>query len=190
MVRGFSRIKRALGVGAFGSLVAASLVACILAEEPAELPPTPLMRPTILHGSVVPSTSAVLGTFPEKFIVPVELSDPTLSFQWATFVDYNSLTGSGLVDLPRTSTFEAATTQGRVRTLEVTINPPPSTDGCHVIEVVVALRFASPSDPHVPAEPGGDVVTWFYSPGGDLRGCPIVDAGIDATIEAGEGGLQ
>ncbi|AKV02975.1 hypothetical protein AKJ09_09638 [Labilithrix luteola] len=190
MLRRFSRIKRALLVATAASLAAVSLAACILAEEPAELPPTPLTRPTILHGSVVPSTSTVLGTFPEKFIVPVELSDPTLSFQWATFVDYNALTGTGLVDLPRTSTFEAATTQGRVRTLEVTINPPPSTDGCHVIEVVVALRFASPSEPHVPSEPGGDVVTWFYSPGGDLSGCPVVDAGIDATIDAGEAGPQ
>ena len=34
---------------------------------------------------------------------------------------------------------------------------------------------------HSPVDPGGDSVTWFYSPTGDLAGCPVLDAGSDAS---------
>ena len=40
-----------------------------------------------------------------------------------------------------------------------------------------------------PLEPGGDIVTWFYSPSGDLAGCPVLDAGIEPIApDAGDGG--
>jgi len=64
------------------------------------------------------------------------------------------------------------------------------------VEVVVALRLSSQVDArnsHTPAEPGGDIATWFYNPSGDLNGCPALDAGIDAALDAGdasEGGTQ
>lgn len=167
------------------SLVAAIVSGCILAEPSADLPTASALRPTIVHGSLVPSTSGVLGAFPDKLIVPVELSDPTQSFQWAVFLDYNAATSTGLVARPGTSTFEPGTTQGRVRVLEIPLDPPPDVDQCHVIEVVVALALVSDLDgksAHTPREPGGDIATWFYSPGGDLRGCPPLDAGIDASI--------
>lgn len=41
------------------------------------------------------------------FIVPVELADPSVEFVYATFIDYNPLTGDGLVEEPRHSVFEA-----------------------------------------------------------------------------------
>ncbi|MCL2725004.1 MAG: hypothetical protein FWD69_11265 [Polyangiaceae bacterium] len=164
----------------------ASVGACVLVEPPDDLPATPPTRPTILHASAVPSTSAVLSVFPSKFIVPVEITPATASFAWAAFVDYNPHSGEGLVGVTHTSEFDPTTTQDGVRLLEVSINPP-DTGGCHVIEVVVALHL-SDTDPHSPASPGGDIVQWFYSPSGDMRGCSVADAGIDASfIDAGGG---
>lgn len=163
----------------------AAMGGCILAEPSADLPETPSLPPRILHGSVVPSTSSVLGVFPDKLIVPVELSDPTQSFQWAVFMDYNAVTGTRVVVPPRTSPFEPGTTEGRVRDVQIALTPPPDVDQCHVLQVVVALRLTSSLEPrsaHTPQEPGGDIATWFYSPGGDFRGCPPLDAGIDASI--------
>lgn len=172
-------------VGAAAGVCSTVIAGCILAEPSADLPTVPALRPTILHGSVVPSTSSVLGVFPDKLIVPVELSDPTQSFQWAVFMDYNPVTGTRIVVPPRTSSFEPGTTDGRVRVVEIALTPPPDVDQCHVLEVVVALRLTSivePRSAHTPQEPGGDIATWFYSPGGDFRGCPPLDAGIDASI--------
>jgi hypothetical protein len=69
----------------------------------------------------------------------------------------------------------------------------PTLDRCHVVEIVVALRLNSVKDPknaHTPDDPGGDSVTWFFSPSGDFAGCPVLDAGItplppDAALESG-----
>ncbi|MDB4935598.1 MAG: hypothetical protein JWP87_2570 [Labilithrix sp.] len=170
--------------------------ACILAQPSGEIPRIPETRPTILHASVVPSTTSVLTRFPSTFIVPVELADPTVRIVYAAFIDYNPLNnGDGIVDSPSHSDFEPSNTNGRIRTLNVLIPEPADTDRCHKIEVVVALRLVSETDQrnaHTPAEPGGDIATWFYNPSGDLSGCPALDAGLDASIdaEAGEGGVQ
>lgn len=199
-------MKRRAGLGkrivAVASLLAACglLVAgqdaCILAASSGELPRIPEGRPTVWHASVVPSTSLVLTRWPREFIVPVELADPTSTVVFASFVDFNPATGEGL-DAVRRSLFEAANTQGRIRTLTVPITEPADLDQCHVIEVIVALRLKAETEPknaHTPEEPGGDVATWFYNPNGDLGGCPALDAGIDAPIDAdagaGEGGPQ
>ena len=192
------RAAEALGLlAALGSLAAAH--ACVIAEPPGELPRPPQRRPVIVSGSLVPSNAGILGTFPEKFLVPVELADPTATFEWSAFVDFNPLTGSGLVAYQQ-SIFEPSNYDGRLRILEVPIPPPPDLDTCHVIEIVVALRLAVTPETvtgpgaHTPLEPGGDSAIWFYSPTGDLRGCPVLDAGADAAIvdagDAGEGGPQ
>ena len=180
-------VRRAFGLVAAAvtvAVVATAPPACIIAEPPDDPPRLPPTRPTIVRASVVPPPSAVLGRWPSfgTFIVPVELYDPTVSFQWSAFVDYNPATGEGLSS-SGTSDFEPSSNEGRVRTLYVTI-PTPSPDRCHVVEIVVALRF--PGDLtaallHSPAEPGGDIVSWFYNPAGDLSGCPTLDAGIDAS---------
>jgi len=182
-VRGFvilSLIAGAIGVHA----------ACIVADPPSDLPRLPESRPTILRASVVPSASAVIGTWPDRFIVPVELSDPRSTIWWSAFVDYNPDTGFGLDGLPTQSSFEPTTTQGRVRLLEIPIGKPAALDRCHVVEVVVALNLNTrdPKSAHTPDEPGGDIVSWFYSPSGDLAGCPVLDAGLspidlDATSD-------
>lgn len=173
-------------------VILGAVASCVISEPPSDPPRLPRSRPTIVRGSVVPPASNVIGRFPEKFIVPVELFDPTADFEWAVWVDFNPATGEGL-EFFETSRFVQANTTGRVRTLEIAL-PAPSDDRCHVIEVIVALRFAGQSltGAHAPLDPGGDIVTWFYNPRGDLSGCPMLDAGIvpisDASSEAGEGG--
>jgi hypothetical protein len=169
--------------------------ACILAQPSGDLPRLPESRPNIVHSSLVPATSAVLTRFPSTLIVPVELNDPTVGLVYAAFVDYNPLTGNGLVGEIGHSQPEPNTV-GRTRTLTINLPMTLEPDRCHVIEVVVALRLASELDfklAHTPAEPGGDFASWLYNPNGDLLGCPSLDAGIDAPTgdgEAGEGGTQ
>jgi hypothetical protein len=199
-VRDVGRLRRAFRVGvaaATCAIVATAVHGCLIVEPPGELPRVPERRPIIVKGSLVPTNGNVLGTFPDKFIVPVELSDPTATFQWSAFVNFNPLTGDGLV-LVEESIFEPQNYDGRYRVLEVPIPPPLDLDRCHVVEIVVALRllastFEVPKAAHTPQEPGGDSAIWFYSPTGDLRGCPVLDAGPDAALvdaADAEGGPQ
>jgi len=191
MTRGMARIvRRLVAVGSVATLVLAVTAqqACVLAQSSGDVPRLPETRPTILHQSVVPSTSAILTRFPEFFIVPVEMSDPKVDLASAAFVDYNPLTGDGLVDGPRATQSDLASLTTRVRTLTVTVPEPTELGRCHVIEVVVALRFRSTLDPknaHTPDEPGGDSVTWIYNPSGDVNGCPTLDAGLEASTDGG-----
>lgn len=189
------RSRRRYVVGAlFVSLATALIVSCVIAEPPSDLPQLPETRPTILRGSVVPSANAILGRWPQKFTVPVELIDPRVTFQYSVFIDYNPATGEGLeAGFPASSEFERGTQDGRVRTLEIPISTP-ALDRCHTIEVIVALRLNTTDsrNAHTPLPPGGDSVTWFFSPSGDLSGCPVLDAGIappepvgDAEVEGG-----
>ncbi|MCA9586805.1 MAG: hypothetical protein KC657_15730 [Myxococcales bacterium] len=172
-------------------MAGALVFACIIAEPPGALPRLPASRPTIVRSAAVPPPSTVLGTFPEKFVVPVELADPTASFRWRAFVDYNPLTGAGFV-AGGESKFDRASLDGGARVLEIPVPPPPDLDRCHVVEILVALRFAGEFEgkqAHTPEEPGGDNVSWFYSPTGDLEGCPKIDAGgLSPEAGAGEGG--
>lgn len=165
--------------------------ACVLAEPVSDLPRPAQARPTVVRPSVVPSANLVLGSFPDKFIVPVELADPTVTFQWAAFVDFDS-TGDSSLQLFGDSFFETATLSGRTRVLEIPIPAPSDLHRCHVIEVFVALELESTTSArgaHSPKQggPGGDGVTWFFSPAGDLAGCPtlVIDAGVDGRTEAG-----
>src|SRR5262249_36221248 len=113
----------------------ASATACILADPGADVPRPAPQRPHIIRASVVPPSGAVLGTFPQKFIIPVELSDPTLSFHYAAFVDYDQNRDEGLV--PSTcgeNAFETAGLSGQPRVVEISIPAPQDLDRCHVIE--------------------------------------------------------
>ena len=164
----------------------ATVAACVIADPPTDLPRPAERRPTILHSSVVPSTSAVLGRWPDKFIVPVELSNPNADIAWASFVDFNPVTGEGFDN--NDITRRAPSETGNIRTLEIPVGKP-SLDRCHVVEIVVALSLNASSTQtlHTPEPPGGDIVRWFYSPSGDLTGCPVLDAGLelDGSADAG-----
>jgi hypothetical protein len=177
---------------AFSLVAFGAVTACIIAEPPSDPPRLPTTRPTIVRGSVVPPASNIIGVWPGTFIVPVELSDPTVTFEYSVWIDFNAATGEGLVDF-RTSSFVEA--NGRVRRLEVALGPPTD-DRCHVVEVLVALRFAGQfgTGAHSPLDPGGDVVSWIYNPNGDTAGCPLLDSGIpllpqDAGADGGDGGI-
>ncbi|MBX3214723.1 MAG: hypothetical protein KF850_21990 [Labilithrix sp.] len=181
------RIRRFVTT-ALGLVSATVLVdACVIADPPTDLPRPSERRPTIVRASVVPSTSSVLGSWPSKFIVPVELSDPLAEISWASFIDYNPVTGEGFIQ-DDTSKYEPASTRGNIRLLEIPITVP-SLDRCHYVEVIVALRLNTrdPRNAHTPEEPGGDSVGWFFSPSGDLAGCPVLDAGLQPLSDADAG---
>ncbi|MBX3220082.1 MAG: hypothetical protein KF795_06145 [Labilithrix sp.] len=194
---GSSRARRSRRTVALAVAIACGGVtigACIIADPPTDLPRPSERRPTVVRASVVPSTSFVLGRWPSKFIVPVELSDPLAEISWATFIDYNPITGEGFIQ-NETSKYEPASTRGNIRVLEIPITAP-SLDRCHFVEVIVALRLntSDPRNAHTPEAPGGDSVGWFFSPGGDLAGCPVLDAGLpplsDAGADAEAGGIE
>src|SRR4051794_1389255 len=106
------------------AVLSVATVSCLIAEPPTDPPRLPPSRPTIVRGSVVPPASQVLGRLPTKFIVPVELFDSTVTFEWALWVDFNPATGAGL-EFFGPSEFEQANTTGRVRTIEASFGLPP-----------------------------------------------------------------
>ena len=166
------------------------LTGCIIADTPDDLPRLPLFRPTILHGSVVPPDNQVLRSFPDKFVVPVELVNPTLTFQWHAFIDYDPATGAGVSDFG-TSSFDPSSADGGVRTLEISLQSPPDLSRCHVIEILVANGFRGDFEgrsAHTPDAIGGDSVSWFFAPGGDVQRCPTFDAGPDLDASDATGG--
>jgi hypothetical protein len=177
-----------LGLVLAAALAAVSTDACVIADPPSDLTQLPEFPPSIVRGSVVPSASAVLAKWPTKFIVPVELVDPRAPIFYSAFVDYNPITGEGIDGAsPAESDYTPGSTIGNVRTLEILVAEPPAGDlyRCHVVEIIVALHLTSTADSrlaHSPAAPGGDSVTWFFNPSGDLAGCPEQDAG---PVEAG-----
>lgn len=157
------------------SLFAAVVAACVIAEPPTDLPELPAQPPTIVRSGLVPVVDRVLTRWPEKFVVPVRLTNPRSPVAYSYFIDYNPATGDGFINADE-STLEIGATPGATRRIEVAI-PEPS-PGCHVVEIVVGLAI-NPSDgrnAHTPLPPGGDSVTWFYNPGGTLAGCPALDA--------------
>ena len=175
--------RRAAGLLAAALGVACAIgTACIIAEPPTNLPVPQTRRPTIVRDRVEPPASGVLGVFPtDGFIVFVDV-DPTTGFDWRIFVDYDPLNpSSSLKNADRVPPDPGASEGGLVRvTMAVS---PPSLDQCHVIEALVGT-FANTNDQHTfdDANGGGDSISWIYSPSGDLRGCPIVDAGIDGAF--------
>ena len=168
---------------------------CIIAEPQAELPRVPEVRPRIARGASVPPASQVLRSWPEKFVVPIELVDPAATFQWRVYVDYDESTGDGFVN-GDTSSAEPGSLDGGLRVIEVQVPAPLDADRCHTIEMLVALRFrgdfgSEGRSAHTPEQPGGDSLTWLYAPSGSLEGCATVDAAplfVDASADGEAGG--
>jgi len=168
------RVRRSAPIVFGGTLLACGVaVSCILADPPAELPQEPIGRPTILHESVVPPVTRVLREWPREFIVPVDI-DPRASFFWRAFLDFDPRSRAIYDGSPLPVTPDPQSEEGGIRMQEIDLDPPKDLAACHVLEIVVALHF---EEAHTPSPPGGDTVVWFYSPTGDLSGCPIVDAG-------------
>jgi hypothetical protein len=122
----------------------------------------------------------VLGAFPDQFLIEVEV-DPTDLVQWRLFIDYNPFDNNNLVDNGTVAADPGAPDAG-IRQVPMVASSRPDPSRCHVIEGLVALAFPGP-DPHS-FDPGtGDSIVWFYSPNGDLSGCPVYDAGIDGAFQ-------
>ncbi|MEI7892665.1 MAG: hypothetical protein WCI05_06215 [Myxococcales bacterium] len=162
-------MKRHWGIGAALLLG----LSCVIADPPAELPRPPRRRPTIFHGSVVPPLGQVLGQFPTQFVVPVDVGDPSTSFEWNVFLDYDPVSRPA----PVLSGFEEdpAGMDAGVRVVAFSIDVPDPT-ACHVIEFMVALTFNRASA-HTPDSYGADSTIWLYNPSGLATECPRYDAG-------------
>ena len=167
----------AIVLGAF-----VSLGACILADPPAEVEPVAPTRPIILRESVVPSPGRILRTWPDAFILPVE-ADPASVVAWKELLDYDPGTVLASDSLPHgQSDPNPASQDGGIRLIPIEPIQPPL-DQCHTLEIIVAHAFVPNSQ--VPQAPGGDSVSWFYAPTGDLSTCPQFDASVlDAQDES------
>lgn len=199
-MQGEGRIKRGFASGRFfrrgvavfcAALLLPALLlsapSCVIAQAPAEPQQIRPFRPTILHGAVFPPTNRLLSRFPDKFVIPVELVNPSATFEWRAYIDYDPVTGDPPVEVG-TSSFDPASSDGGVRSIEVAITPPADLATCHVVEFLVANSFLGAIEgrpAHTPDAIGGDSVIWFYAPGGDTRSCPSFsqDAGVDGALE-------
>jgi hypothetical protein len=180
-VANLCRIGAALGAWALAALPLAA--ACIVAPPP-DLPPQPQSRPTILHDSAWPPADQILtaAALPDggslTFLVPVELIDPSKTFSWELFVDYDPYAlyaNNGPVQVggvqPTPGSVDGGTT---VVAFELNFDEAPLNGAyCHRIEFLVAYTFSAF---HVPDSLGGDSLTWLYNGAGGVNGCPPFDA--------------
>jgi hypothetical protein len=178
---------RLLALGLLGAasagLAVAMLVstACVTAPPP-ELPQQAVHRPTILRESVVPPAGLILPDLPLEFIVPVELEDPSESFQWDVFIDYNACVDSSCTPTQPLSpvvtvTPTPGTLDGGVELVSFSAPKGLDPSRCHTIDFLVAHQFLQ-GFPHQPDAVGGDIATWTYDPGGAIPCSDLVyDAG-------------
>ncbi len=185
------RIRPVASLAAALAVVVAGVSGCLVVEPPGDLPTTPVRRPTIRRSEASPVASFVLGAWPESFVVPVELVDASQTFQWRVFVDYDPEDRRVEPAVFGASAPNLADRNGNIRLVRATVPAPTDNGRCHVIEFLVAARFLGDLEgrtAHTPAAPGGDSIVWFYSPGGDLAGCPVYSAAIDAGADASDAG--
>lgn len=191
---------KTLRLGSLGlsTIVLGSVVSACILSSPSDLPKLPDYPPSIVKNAVVPPADRPISTFPSRFVVPVRLLDPTVTFEYRAYVDYTSVAlptdrdqTHGLVGFGVSQPGESPDHDG-VRDLTISQLPAPDPTRCHTIEILVAKRFVGRgnSDGHTPEPPGGDSVSWVYSPGGDLRGCPTFDAGTFEPVPVGDGGAE
>ena len=164
-------------------------VSCLLVDPPPDVPLPQSRRPTLLRAEAVPPPSAVLTTLPRQFVVPVEVVDRNVSFEWRVFVDYDVLEGAQVAyETGGVSDPESNADAGNlaVRLVAFSVRSDRFSGSflrCHTIEIVVAERFVGDRDRVYPSGEG-DAVSWFYNPAGDLAGCPTFDAGADGGPDA------
>jgi hypothetical protein len=176
------------------ALLLLACAACLLPmpPEPAQLPDLP---PSILGGGVRPPAGRVLTQPLGDLVVPVQLVDPSVSFEWKLYVDYD--TGvlpsdpEGLAGLVAQDT--VLPDGERVREIRIPLSQVSdriglSANGCSVIEVIVARSFLGrrARDGHTPAPPGGDTITWFYNPKGITEGCKVQDVPTQPVDAGGQ----
>ncbi len=169
-----------------GAIVGSSVVACSLVDPVPEDRTLPSRPPSIVTESVAPTLAQPLLQFPSQFVVPVQLYNPTVTFYWGVFVDYDPS-----FDNPSTNNTLAQSGQGagtpNSNDLQVVSFSLPDVyaTGCHRIDFLATLDVTRS---HTTS--GANVVTWFYTPGGNVGACFLYDAGPfdggDADAGAGD----
>jgi hypothetical protein len=139
------------------------------------VPPPPLsdqgpIRPTIVYGGVSPEPGVPIQEWPDGGSFVLQVESQGQSFYYDAFVDFDPTANPAPVDLPTL----IAPTSPDPMTVPIRPIPQPDPRFCHTVEVLVAHQFNQTSA-HTPDSVGGDIVTWFYNPGGG--GCPVIDAG-------------
>jgi hypothetical protein len=186
-----ARIAAAVS-GACCAAVALVGVACFVAPAPA-LPSQPSGRPTILHDSVEPPADRILtmAQVPAdgmlQFHVPVEVEDPSLSFAWRVFVDYDPYTATTQVTFGQVQPMLGSGDAGPIVVqFPLNVAGTLSAPYCHRIDFVVAYKFAFPTGNAPAAGAEADTVRWLYNGAGGVSGCP---QSFDASA-FGDGGLN
>ena len=172
---------------------------CLIGESPTDYPDQPTERPTIVQSTLVPSASSVLVSFPTTgMLASVSLLNPRQTFEWRVFLDFDPLDTDGEkpvaaqgTSTPGAEDITASDPLRGLRRIEFTVAQPlppklpTDTRTCHTIELIVAetgqfatnnIRLIHAVDPLK-----SDSVTWFYSPTGDLGGCPAQAVTIPAN---------
>jgi hypothetical protein len=167
-------------IGLTAPLAAWALLSCIIADPAPQLLSPPPPSPRILRDQVQPPASAILGAFPDTFTVPVLVGSADQTFVAHLYIDFNEDgQGGGFADLETSG--PDTTDAGNVRYIALTNSQeiPVDPSRCHRIEALVATSFVGRDgfDGHATLDPYADSVVWWYSPNGDLRGCPTYDAG-------------
>ena len=116
--------------------------------------------------------------------MPID-ADPTATVKYHSFLDYDPRTRPGMYGIPGQSSPDPGGSDGGVRVIALALPEPPDMTQCHTLEILVALEYV---DNHEPSPPGGDSAVWFYSPTGDLNGCPVFDAGASSDAASDGGG--
>jgi len=188
-----SRIRPRLALVVAGVLLVGAPVACILADEPPQLPDPSAQRPAIVHGGVVPTLLHDIDdpTELKRFIIPVEV-DANEVLLYKVFLDFDppssvQVIQEGIVGIPVAGT-------ATIRTVDFSLELAFDVKTCHDIVVAVAHEWAqggySPATP-----PGGDQAHWSYRPRGVAcaaydAGPPPPDAGNDGEAGAADGATE
>ncbi len=172
--------KRSVSLAATVAIVAAGAVAstaCLIGDSPADLPA--INFPPVIGQDPIPSNDAVLISWPPVFQITVNRVDESTPYQWKFLIDYDPSASMVAENDPYALPQPPPIGNGNT----VRISPPePITGGCHVLIFVVATSFDNASS-ELPT--GGSSMTWFYSRGGDLAGCPVYPDTADAAFPDG-----
>jgi len=176
--------RAALFAGA-AAAVLRGIAACVLWDPPTDDPAPIHYHPLIDTAAVVPSSSLVLTALPETFTVPLEIIDPTATFTYEIFIDFDPLNQMRSVPALPTQDIDPSMDppDGGIIAVEFSLADLPKSvfdpTVCHVIEFVVALHLSSMSF-HTPDSNGADEIQWQYSPPGANGACVAFDAGDGA----------
>jgi hypothetical protein len=192
-----STVTRVALVAAVAAMAARLVAACVIWDPPTDDPPPIHYHPIIESALAVPSNALVLTALPDTFTVPLEIVDPTASFVYEVFIDFDPLSTFRSVPVIPPLSIDPTRdppdggiidVQFSIVTLDSTYFDPTV---CHVIQFVVALGLSttafSTTSFHTPDSSGADEIEWRYVPPGGNGGCVTFDAGDGAFPDGGDG---